>query len=87
MRAHRSDHRRRHRGPQIPRWSPSTKKLSAWSYGSEGFATRDNFWCRSSYDNSKVGEHRLDLCVEDEIVTELKAIKSLEDVHLHRNET
>lgn len=33
------------------------------------------------YKGSQVGEHRLDLLVADEIVVELKAIKSLEDVH------
>jgi GxxExxY protein len=33
------------------------------------------------YDGVKVGEHRLDLMVEDTIVVELKAVKSLEDVH------
>lgn len=34
-----------------------------------------------SYDGIKVGEHRLDMMVEDTIVVELKAIKDLEDVH------
>jgi GxxExxY protein len=34
-----------------------------------------------SYDGIKVGEHRLDMLVEDTIVIELKAIKDLEDIH------
>jgi GxxExxY protein len=33
------------------------------------------------YDGIKVGEHRLDMMVEDTIVVELKAIKDLEDIH------
>ena len=33
------------------------------------------------YRSMEVGLHRLDLFVSDEIVVELKAIKSLEDVH------
>jgi GxxExxY protein len=33
------------------------------------------------YRGEKVGEHRLDLFVEDLIVTELKAISALEDIH------
>lgn len=33
------------------------------------------------YRNILVGEHRLDLLVEDTIVVELKAISALEDVH------
>ena len=33
------------------------------------------------YRNVLVGEHRLDLLVEDTIVVELKAISALEDVH------
>ena len=32
-----------------------------------------------NYDGHKVGEHRLDLMVEDTIVVELKAVKDLED--------
>lgn len=34
-----------------------------------------------TYDGVEVGQHRLDLFVEDTIVVELKAIKNLEDVH------
>src|SRR5271168_4506080 len=34
-----------------------------------------------SYDGEEVGLHRLDLLVEDTIVVDLKAIKSLEDIH------
>jgi GxxExxY protein len=33
------------------------------------------------YRGEKVGEHRLDLFIEDLIVTELKAISDLEDIH------
>lgn len=33
------------------------------------------------YDGIAVGEHRLDLLVEETIVVELKAIKDLEDIH------
>jgi GxxExxY protein len=33
------------------------------------------------YDGFEVGKHRLDLLVEDIIVVELKAIKSLDDIH------
>jgi GxxExxY protein len=33
------------------------------------------------YDGHRVGEHRLDMMVEDTIVVELKAVKDLEDVH------
>jgi len=33
------------------------------------------------YDDIEIGFHRLDYLVEGEIVVELKAIKSLEDVH------
>ena len=33
------------------------------------------------YDEVEVGQHRLDLFVEGEIVVELKAIRALEDVH------
>ncbi|NWF91935.1 MAG: GxxExxY protein [Syntrophaceae bacterium] len=33
------------------------------------------------YDGFEVGRHRLDLVVNDTIVVELKAVKSLEDVH------
>ena len=33
------------------------------------------------YRNVQVGEHRLDLLVEDTIIVELKAISALEDVH------
>jgi len=34
-----------------------------------------------SYRNVHVGEHRLDFLVEDSLVVELKAVKTLEDVH------
>lgn len=34
-----------------------------------------------TFEGVVVGEHRLDLVVEDQIVVELKAVKSLEDVH------
>src|SRR5438067_10837909 len=33
------------------------------------------------YDGVEVGEHRLDLIVEDTIVVELKAISAFEDIH------
>jgi GxxExxY protein len=33
------------------------------------------------YDGESVGEHRLDLLVEGVLLLELKAIKSLEDIH------
>jgi GxxExxY protein len=33
------------------------------------------------YGGEKVGEHRLDLLVEKQIVVELKSVKSFEDVH------
>lgn len=33
------------------------------------------------YRGEIIGEHRLDLLVEDQVVVELKAIKTLEDVH------
>lgn len=33
------------------------------------------------FENIKVGEHRLDLFVEDEMIVELKAIKTLENLH------
>ncbi len=33
------------------------------------------------YDEIIIGEHRLDILVDDTIVVELKAIKTLEDVH------
>jgi GxxExxY protein len=33
------------------------------------------------FENEEVGEHRLDLLVERQVVVELKAIKALEDVH------
>jgi GxxExxY protein len=36
---------------------------------------------RVLYDDKEVGKHRLDLLVEDEIVVELKAIKTIEDIH------
>ena len=34
------------------------------------------------YDGVTVGEHRLDLLVDSEIVVELKACKGIEDIHL-----
>jgi len=33
------------------------------------------------YDGTQIGQHRLDLLIEDEIVVELKAVRSFEDVH------
>ncbi len=33
------------------------------------------------YKDHQIGEHRLDLLVEDSIVVELKAIRALEDIH------
>jgi GxxExxY protein len=33
------------------------------------------------FDGIEIGKHRLDLLVQDTIVVELKAIKSLEDIH------
>jgi GxxExxY protein len=33
------------------------------------------------YEGVEVGKHRLDLFVDDTIVVELKAVKSLEDIH------
>lgn len=33
------------------------------------------------YDGVRVGSHRLDLFIEGTIVTELKAIKNIEDIH------
>jgi len=34
-----------------------------------------------TYRNTPIGEHRLDLLVENKIVVELKAISALEDIH------
>ena len=34
-----------------------------------------------SYDGETIGDHRLDLIVEREIVVELKAVKNLDDAH------
>jgi GxxExxY protein len=34
------------------------------------------------YDGKPVGEHRLDLLVEDLVVIELKAVSGIEDIHL-----
>ncbi len=34
------------------------------------------------YDGKPIGEHRLDLLVEDRVVLELKAAKAIEDIHL-----
>lgn len=33
------------------------------------------------YDGIEIGQHRLDLLVEDTIIVELKAAKNLEDIH------
>jgi GxxExxY protein len=33
------------------------------------------------YDGVEVGKHRLDLIIEDTIVVELKAVRSIEDIH------
>lgn len=33
------------------------------------------------YDEEKIGEHKLDLLVENEIVVELKSVRSFEDIH------
>jgi GxxExxY protein len=33
------------------------------------------------YRNKKIGEHRLDLFVDNSVVVELKAIRALEDIH------
>ncbi len=35
-----------------------------------------------SYDNITIGEHRLDLLIDDKIILELKACKAIEDIHL-----
>src|SRR4051794_20799121 len=45
-----------------------------------GLALRDQTEVTIVYDGEEVGRHRLDLLVEDTIVVDLKAIKSLEDV-------
>ncbi len=34
------------------------------------------------YDNVEVGEHRLDLLVDDSVILELKACRAIEDIHL-----
>ena len=34
-----------------------------------------------NYDGFEVGKHRLDLIVEDTIVVELKAVKTIQDIH------
>ncbi len=36
---------------------------------------------RINYDGVEVGQHRLDLLIENTIVVELKAIKNFEDIH------
>lgn len=33
------------------------------------------------YDGEKIGEHKLDLFVEDQIVVELKSVRTFEDIH------
>ncbi|MBI1993138.1 MAG: GxxExxY protein [Deltaproteobacteria bacterium] len=33
------------------------------------------------YDEERIGEHKLDLLVENEIVVELKSVRSFEDIH------
>lgn len=38
-------------------------------------------WIKILYEGVVVGLHRLDLVVDEQIVVELKAVKSLEDVH------
>lgn len=37
------------------------------------------------YDGELVGTHKLDILVNNGLVVELKAIKALEDVHLHKS--
>ncbi len=46
-----------------------------------GLLTQDQKELVITYDGVVVGEHRLDLFIEDTIVVELKAIKQLEDIH------
>ena len=46
-----------------------------------GLAVQDQMEVVIAYDGEEVGRHRLDLFVEDTIVVDLKAIKSLEDIH------
>ena len=46
-----------------------------------GMQVRQQVPVKVYYDEYEVGQHRLDLFVEDTIVVELKAIKNLLDVH------
>jgi len=47
-----------------------------------GFKVESQMPLRILYREIMVGEHRLDLLVEDTIIVELKAISALEDIHL-----
>ena len=46
-----------------------------------GLRVADQYRIVITYDGQSVGEHRLDLIVEDLIILELKAAKGLEEVH------
>ena len=46
-----------------------------------GLAVRNQMDVIITYDEQEVGLHRLDVFVEDTIVVDLKAIKTLEDIH------
>lgn len=46
-----------------------------------GIAYDDQEYIQIMFEDEKVGLHRLDLIVEDQIVVEIKAIKALEDIH------
>ncbi|MBN1537236.1 MAG: GxxExxY protein [Anaerolineales bacterium] len=46
-----------------------------------GFNIEQQKEIQINYDGIKIGQHRLDLLVEDIIVVELKAVRSLEDIH------
>ncbi len=47
----------------------------------EGLRFENEAEVRIFYDGVEIGTHHLDLLVERQIVVELKAVKSLEDVH------
>jgi GxxExxY protein len=47
-----------------------------------GITFRQQASIRVVYDGALIGMHRLDLLVENKIVVEIKAVKSIEDIHL-----
>ena len=57
------------------------EKALIWELKKQELKVKEQYEIVIKYDEEEIGNHRLDLLVEDTIVVELKTVKKFEDIH------